>query len=213
MNLSRLLLAGMLATLPCACKKDGGSDGSSGDRSGARTKSAAREEDESHDGRTGTRRPAPVDSREAAELIDAAEAAYKAHREVASRIVGLEGEQFLARTLNNEAEQARIQERLEEATKQSTEAERDYAKALDAVRSRQQKDPEERLGAYLAFATQRDLFAAKRKEIAGAGTSGSEEDAMKAREKLREEVARLRELRAAWKGDEKTSGPPPEPAE
>lgn len=213
MNLSRLLLAGVLVTLPCACKKDDGSGASPGEPAGTRTKSSARQGDESASGgKTGTRQAAVIDSRESADLIDAAEAAYKAHQEVASQLAGIAVEESLAKSLDNEAGLAKAQEKLEEATRNAKEAERNYVKTMDALRSRQKKDPEEGLGAYLAFATQRDLLAAKQKETAESGTSGSE-GAMKAREELKEEAAKLRELRAAWKGEEKAEVLPPEPSE
>lgn len=211
MNLSRLLLAGVLVTVPCACKKDDGNGTTPGDHE-TRTKSSHRQEEEGIPGKSGIRHSTSFDSREAADLIDAAEAAFTAYQDQSSRLAGIAVEESLAKSLNNEAELARVQEKLEEATKGSTEAERAYVKALDAVRSRQKKDPEEGLGAYVAFATQRDLLAVRQKEIAGAGGSDSE-DAMKAREELKEEAAKLRQLRAVWKGEEKAAELPPEPGE
>lgn len=214
MNLSRLLLAGVLVALPCACKKDDGSGVTSGDHSGTRTKSSSRQGDESGAaGKTGTRPSAPVESRESADLIEAAEAAYKERRDLSSQLSAIAVEESLAKSLKNEEGLAKVQEKLDEATKQATEAERTHLKAMDALRSRQKKDPEEGLGAYIAFATQRDRLAARQKEIAESGASGAEEGAMKAREELKEEAAKLRELRAAWKGEEKAANLPPEPSE
>lgn len=214
MNLSRLLLAGVLVTLPCACKKDDGSGTSSGDRPGARTKTSLRQEDGGGvDGKAGNRHSMPVESRESAELIDAAEAAYMARQNLTSQLSTNAMEESLAKVLDDENELSKVQEKIDEASKRSAEVERNYLKAMNALRSRQKKDPEESLSGYLAFAKQRDLLVTRQKEISEAGVSGTAEEAMKLREELKEEGAKLRELRAAWKGEEKAPELPTEPSE
>lgn len=197
-----LLFASALIALSPACKKESESGTASGSRSPSPTKAAARSQEEpSASGDKRERTAAPVESREAADLIEAAEAAQAKRQDFTAQLSAATLEESLTNSLDDAEAIAKAQEKASDAAKQAKDLERAYVKTIDALRTRQAKDPEDSIAAYLAYATQRDLVAAKQREIE-ADPPDSEEAMKLLEEELMAEAAKLRELRAAWKGDE-----------
>ncbi len=189
-----LMLAGVLALAPCACKKESPAEQADAPPK-ARTRVADRDLPEN-------RRRRPMEGPAGEELVRTAEETRLALHKAGSQASGADIEVHLAESIGDPAMMEKAKERIASFAEEAAAAERKHAEALAAVRQRQMDDPQDKaVSAYVAYLDQIALLRAKQEEMENVRTTGGPEALAAFTEELKAEAAKLRELRAAWEAE------------
>ncbi len=193
-----LLPLALLGLALGACKKESAAEDGSSDADApakARTRVADRDLPENRGRR-------PMEGPPGWELVRATEEARLALQRSGGQTSGAEMEAHLAESIGDQAMMEKAKEKIAALAEETAAAERKHAEALAAVRKRKEDDPQDKaVSAYVAYLDQIASFQSKRDEATDARKAGDPEAAEASVEELKEEAAKLRELRAAWEAE------------